>query len=72
MKEQNKELKKRVQEISQQNKVNDKDSQAILGKFYNLKNEEQKFLKAFKGAKSKMTMQQVKNVDLTQVSSLEQ
>ena len=72
MKEENKELKKKVFEISLQSKNSDKDSQAVLGKFYNLKNEEQKFLKAFKGMKNRPTVEQVKNVDLTQISSLEQ
>lgn len=59
-------------EISQSSKTNEKDAQAILDKFYHLKSEEQKFMNVIKNSKKKLTVSDMKNVDVTQVSLLEQ
>lgn len=44
LKEENKELKKRVNKLSIEMKVNDKASQETIDKLYNLKHEESKFM----------------------------
>lgn len=59
-------------EISTSSKNNEKDAQVVLEKFYHLKSEEQKFLKALKNSKKKITVSEIKNIDVSQVSVLEQ
>jgi hypothetical protein len=60
--------------LNEKYKITEKSSQEALEKFYNLKQEEQKFMKALmesKNSKKKLTMTDLKAINMTELNVLE-
>lgn len=60
--------------MNEKYKITEKSSQEALEKFYNLKQEEQKFMKALmesKNSKKKLTMTDLKAINMTELNVLE-
>lgn len=60
--------------MNEKYKITEKSSQEALDKFYNLKQEEQKFMKVLmesKNSKKKLTMTDIKAINMTELNVLE-
>ena len=72
--DENKELRKRLLSYSSADKAQEKNSQQVIDKLYTLKNEEKRYMKAIldsKSSRKKITVDDIKTMDVGQVSSLQ-
>ena len=67
-------MRRNIFDRTASDKAQEKNSQQVLDKLYTLKNEEQRYLKAImesKNSRKKLTVNEVKTIDVGQISSLQ-